>query len=207
MKILVVSEGNHELNLNDNEPRNGPLVRLIDRVLKSHGIESPPYFERRAVRQLRPGMMTAGKAANYQHRAVAWIRQAQLDGFDALVLVVDQDNSPDRQEGLDAAHESQLYALPRAIGLAVKTFDAWMLADEQAISKAIQSTVQRQKSPESINDPKQLLHDLIQGASDIRTVVYLAIAEHSSLDTLRERCCTGFEPFHRRLAQLVAPAQ
>jgi len=152
-------------------------------------------------------MMTAGKAANYQHRAVAWIRQAQLDGFDALVLVVDQDNSPDRQEGLDAAHESQLYALPRAIGLAVKTFDAWMLADEQAISKAIQSTVQRQKSPESINDPKQLLHDLIQGASDIRTVAYLAIAEHSSLDTLRERCSTGFEPYHRRLAQLVAPAQ
>lgn len=35
MKILVVSEGKHELNLDDNEPRNGPLVRLIARVLEA----------------------------------------------------------------------------------------------------------------------------------------------------------------------------
>ena len=201
MKILVVSEGKHELNLNDNEPMNGPLVRLVDRVLKAQGVSPPLEYERRAVSKLRPGMMTAGKATNYQHRAVAWIRQAQLDGFDALVLVVDQDNSPERKEGLDAAHENQLYALPRAIGLAVKTFDAWMLADEQAISKAIEKTVQRQKSPESIKDPKQILHQLIDGASEPRTTVYLRIAEHSSLDTLRERCLEGFEPFHRRLAQ------
>ncbi len=206
MKILVVSEGKHELNLNDNEPTNGPLVRLIHRILKSQGVSSSLDFERRKVGQLRPGMMTHGKAANYQHRAVAWIRQAQLDGFDALVLVVDQDNCPDRKEGLDAAQASQLYPFPRAIGLAVKTFDAWMLADEQAISKAIVSTVQRQRSPESMNDPKQVLHDLMHGVGDIRTVVYLAIAEHSSLDTLRKRCPEGFEPFHQRLAQLATPA-
>ena len=54
MKILVVSEGKHELDLDDNEPRNGPLVRLVDRVLKAQGVSSPLEYERRAVSKLRP---------------------------------------------------------------------------------------------------------------------------------------------------------
>ena len=107
-------------------------------------------------------------------------------------------------EGLDAAQINQKYSLPRAMGLAVKTFDAWMLADEMAISKAIDMTVIRQRSPENIKDPKQVLHNLIDGASEPRTTVYLLIAEYTNLDTLCERCSEGFGVFHSRLASLVS---
>lgn len=205
MKILVVSEGKHELNLDDNEPRNGPLVRLIARVIEAHGSVSLE-FERRPVSALPPRMMGSGKAGNYEHRAMAWVRLAEIEKFDAIVLLVDQDKSPARREGLDAAQINTRYSLPRAMGLAVKTFDAWMLADEQAISTAINKTVMRQKSPEAIKDPKQVLHSLIDGASEPRTIVYLLIAEYTNLDTLCERCPEGFGPFHAREASLGSRA-
>ncbi len=201
MKILVVSEGKHELNLDDGEPTNGPLVRLVARVLRSRGI-SPLEFERRAVKDLPPGMGVRGKAANYQHRARAWIHKAQIDGFDAIVLLVDQDRNPDRRIGLDAAQAETRLHLPRAIGLAVESFDAWMLADEQAISKATEKTVFRQKNPETIKDSKAVLHALIETLGETRTTMYLLIAEHSNLETLIERCPEGFAPFHARLTQL-----
>lgn len=205
MKILVVSEGKHELNLDDNEPRNGPLVRLIARVIEAHGSDSLE-FERRPVSALPPRMMGSGKAGNYEHRAMAWVRFAEIEKFDAIVLLVDQDKSPARREGLDAAQINTRYSLPRAMGLAVKTFDAWMLADEQAISMAINKTVMRQKSPEAIKGPKQVLHSLIDGAREPRTIVYLLIAEYTNLDTLCERCPEGFGPFHARLASLGSRA-
>ena len=136
---------------------------------------------------------------------MGWVRFAEKEKFDAIILLVDQDKSPARREGLDAAQINQRCSLPRAMGLAVKTFDAWMLADEVAISNAIDKTVMRQRSPEAIKDPKQVLHSLIDGASESRTSVYLLIAESTNLDTLCERCPEGFGPFRSRLTSLVSP--
>ncbi|MDQ3440346.1 MAG: hypothetical protein M3478_08365 [Planctomycetota bacterium] len=45
-------------------------------------------------------------------------------------------------------------AIPRAMGVAVLTFDAWMLADEQALTMVLSRPIQRQPDPERIGDAK-----------------------------------------------------
>lgn len=202
MKVLVVSEGKHELNLNDNEPTNGPLIRLISRVLQGCGHQEIS-FERRAVKDLPPGISVKGKVNNnYQRKAMQWIHHAERDGFDVIVMVVDQDRIPERRIGLDAAQCEAKYTLPRAIGLAVESFDAWMLADEVALSTAAGSPIPRQKDPEPIRNPKEVLHALIEGTGDSPTAVYLRISECIRIENLVERCPQGFAPFHSRLQAL-----
>ncbi len=206
MRILVVAEGRHELNLGDGEPTNGPLVRLISRVLCERFV-GLIEFERRQVSSLTKAQsQLPGRAANYQRRALVWMREAQNQGFDAIVLVVDQDAQTDRRKGLDAAQADSNFWIRRALGLAVESFDAWLLADEQAISKATQKTVQRQKPPELIRGAKAVLHALIEDADEPRTTVYLKIAEYTRIETLCERCPMGFLPFHNRLIALVSSA-
>jgi hypothetical protein len=202
MKILVVSEGKHELNLNDNEPTNGPLVRLISRVLLGCGHQTIS-FERRPVKDLPPGISVKGKVNNnYQRKAMQWIHHAERDGFDAIVMIVDQDQNPERRIGLDAAQSEARYTLPRAIGLAVESFDAWMLVDEVALSTATGFAISRQKDPEPLRNPKEVLHTLIARAQDSPTAVYLRIADCMRVETLIERCPQGFAPFHERLQTL-----
>ena len=47
-----------------------------------------------------------------------------------------------------------VWHLPRALGLAIKSFDAWVLADEVAMSTIVGHTVDRQRDMESLRDPK-----------------------------------------------------
>ncbi len=148
MKALLVSEGRHELSTSDAET--SALQELMRRLAPR--IES---YDRRKVSDRRVRIHTTkGKFPNYGRRLEAWLRYAQLQGYDALIVVVDRDGDADRSAGVAYAQESTSFTIHRAIGLAVESFDAWMLADEQAISRVFATTVQRQPDPESITAPK-----------------------------------------------------
>jgi hypothetical protein len=73
-----------------------------------------------------------GKGQGYFKKALRWILEAERRGYDALVLVIDQDNTPERVQEINKAQNDQRVTLRRALGVAIRTFDAWMLADEQA---------------------------------------------------------------------------
>lgn len=209
MRVLVISEGKNELNHKTRESEvSGALVQLVERILNH-----PQAIEDLSIvgEDIRSYGVTTKQdwgtgGADYKRKAMCCIRRAENEKYDAIVILVDQDKAPDRRKGLDAAQEDVILSLPRAIGLAVKSFDAWMLADERAISKAIGRTVQTQSQPEEHKAPKEQMTTIIancDGMSD----VYLRIAKEATIATLCTRCPKGFKPFYDRVAKLVAPVR
>ncbi|MFQ5859136.1 MAG: DUF4276 family protein [Anaerolineae bacterium] len=118
-----------------------------------------------------------------------------------IVAIVDTDNTR-VMECLttlrDARDRVQPSPLCFALGVAVRSIEAWLLADEQAIRAALiddtygDQAVPRQPAPETLPDPKTHLNNLISDLTDgIEPGVdpfAEAIAEHIDLQALRDRC-------------------
>lgn len=190
MNILLVSEGRHELAMDLPESPLGELVRRISgREIR---------FDRKIVRDKAVRRhMRAGKSLDYEKRAVGWLKYATDHGYDALVLVIDQDGQQSREPGIASAQSNAKFPLPRAMGVAIRSFDAWMLADEAALSKTFGKTMNRQPDPESLRDPKALFLELAATASwaSSQTDAYLALSKVVSVEILDKRCPRGFTPF------------
>jgi hypothetical protein len=69
-------------------------------------------------------------------------------GFDALVFVTDADRQHERIPEFDQAQESTRFSISRALGIAVEAFDAWILADNSALSQVLEQAVSMQPLPE-----------------------------------------------------------
>jgi hypothetical protein len=146
----------------------------------------------------------AGKADGYEKRALAWIRYAENEGFEALVLVIDEDGYRERQLQLAKAQEDMRLALPRALGVAIRTFDAWILADEVALTQVLRGAIGRQRSPEAIAEPKLVCRQLRESseAEMSASEFYAAVANVARLDVLESRCPRGFGEFAERVRAL-----
>jgi Domain of unknown function (DUF4276) len=192
MNVLLVSEGIHE--------EAGALESLIMRVeprIKTCAWQ-PSSRKDIATRK--------GKGQGFFKRAIRWILQARKEGYDALVLVIDEDGRPERARELSEAQgeNSQTGLFPRALGIAIRSFDAWILADEKALSTVLKCIVDRQPSPESNREPKQACEMLLaHGAVEMRPRdFYAAVAERIDLQCLCDRCPKGFGAFAVRLRSL-----
>lgn len=197
MRVLVVSEGKHELNL---DGETSALVELLRRMLP---VEAE--FERRRVSdRVVQQVAFRGKALRHEKRLLLWMRYAERQGFSGLTLIVDEDGIEDRRSAVQNAQESAACTIPRAIGLAIKKFDASMLADEVALSGILGPTVQRQPDPETIRDPKAECLKLLADAGDpmSMTDMYLAVARTADLEGLSKRCPKGFAPFRESVRLL-----
>lgn len=209
MRVLVVGEGAHEIPSAydrpaeaDAEPR-GALGVLVRRLLgDGHTYHYRSVKEAKPARRLRGAVGGRGM----KKRALHWLLQAETHQFDAVVLVVDEDGDSTRVSKIDDAQQSAVSATPRALGVAIRSFDAWMLADEQALSTALGHPVQMQRDPETIKDPKaqcKALHEE-SPTDDALREVYEVVAAETDLTTLRERCPRGFGPFADRVEALNA---
>src|SRR6266516_3878374 len=173
MKVLLVSEGNHELG--------GALETLVGRLKPREAM-----YESKKVsdRELR---VHAGKGPGYFKKALRCVLYAEEHKFDAVILLIDQDNDPSRRRQIaDAQVHVSLTELPRALGVAVRTFDAWMLADEKALMTVLGVPVQRQPDPESIKDPKQVCQGHHDGSEfgEGLTAMYAAVAAAADLQVM-----------------------
>jgi hypothetical protein len=196
MRVLVVSEGEHE--------QGGALENLLRRL---GGKEAKLVFDR-----VRRDDIHAhhGKGPGYIKRALRWLKEAKSREMDALILLVDQDKPEYRRS--EQIREAQQYCnpkvpafnLPRAMGVAIKMFDAWMLADEKALTEVLGCTVSRQRDPETIRDPKSVCTRLLANGQNqmAQSEMYAEIAGRIDIDTLSLRCPTGFEPFARYVKQV-----
>lgn len=191
MRVLLVSEGKHELD--------GALETLVRRLV-------PRQFDCDWKKITDPLLRThPGKGPGYFKKALRCVRFAHDEGYNAIVLVIDQDDDTDRQRHLAAAQgHTKMTTLARALGVAVRTFDAWMLADEQALSKVLGRPVQRQPDPEAIRDPKKVCIDLrdAPGGTLGLADLYRALASHLNLGILEQRCPSGFGAFAGRVRAL-----
>jgi hypothetical protein len=192
MKILLVSEGPSELN--------GALQNLIVQLgVKGDDIE----VARVSQRDIRAHH---GRGRGYFKRAVRWMLEAQKRGYDAIILVIDQDGLPERMREINDAQEFGGTSIYRALGVAIRTFDAWMLADEKALTTVLGTAVSRQPEPEGIVDPKEICGELLErSACSLRqTEMYAAIAEVVDIAVLEKRCPKGFASFAQRVRALPA---
>lgn len=197
MKILVISEGKHELGDAEHE---GALVVLVRRTLSK-----PAEFvtERISAPKVRVHWRR-GEGQGFVKRSLAWIRFAERSGFDALVLVIDQDGYAEREREIAVAQADARLALPRALGVAIRTFDAWMLADEHALSRCLGHEISRQKDPEGVRDPKHTCRQLLDaGGNPIsQAEFYTAAASALDLNVLADRCPRGFASFAAHVRRL-----
>jgi hypothetical protein len=196
MRVLVVSEGEHE--------QGGALENLLRRL---GGQKAEFVFD-----CVRRGDIHAhhGKGPGYVKRALRWLKEAKKREMDTLVLLVDQDNPGyGRGEQLQEAQEYcnprvPAFALPRAMGVAIRTFDAWMLADEKALTEVLGCAIVKQREPETIRRPKTVCRKLLEsGAKEMaQREMYAEIALRLDLDVLSSRCPKGFKPFAERVGRV-----
>jgi hypothetical protein len=191
MKILLVGEGPSELN--------GALQNLVRRLGVTGGDIEIDRVSQRDVHAHH------GKGRGYFKRAIRWMLEARKRGCGALILVIDQDGRTERTREIDDAQQYEGTSVYRALGVAIRTFDAWMLADEKALTNVLGVAVSRQREPERIVDPKSVCRDLLSDSdwSLRQAEMYAAITAAVDIDVLEARCPAGFAPFAQRVRELA----
>ncbi len=190
MRVLIVSEGEHELG--------GALRALMRRVLGRD-------FDCDYLKVSDPILRSFhGKGPGHFKKAVRCLYYAQENGYDAVVFVIDQDDQLDRRHQIGQAQDYVQIGIPRAMGVAIRTFDAWMLADELALSNVLGITVSRQLNPEENPDPKASCGELLQmgGQRMSPSEFYAAVAEQVVISDLEKRCPRSFATLAGRLRRL-----
>jgi len=183
MRILVVSEGKHE--------QSGALENLLNRLGGEHHDFAPDRIARKDLPRVHGGK-------GYKKKALRWLLQAEKEGYGALILLMDEDGKNERvQEIREAQDHNALSDLPRAMGVPIRTFDAWMLADEKALTEVLGHNVNRQSDPETIANPKQVCADLLADSNKgiSQSEMYARVSCNIDIDMLCDRCQSGFKPF------------
>lgn len=183
MRVLVVAEGEHELS--------GALESLLKRL----GGESSTFDYDRVSNNTIHAFHGIGDG--YFKRAIRWLKEAEKRGVDALILLIDEDGRRERIEQIQEAQNSLLSQLPRAMGVAIRMFDAWMLADEKALTEVLGYNIDRQTDPETIRNPKQVCMKLLEGSQIPmpQRDMYARVSCTINIDVLCDRCRSGFRPF------------
>ena len=195
MRVLLVAEGKHERGQEDREGALETLIRRLHQGIIQCDLDRVSRKDIHAHH---------GKGQGYLKKALRWILEAEKRGYDALVLVIDQDNVLRRVQEITAAQNDQRFALRRALGVAIRTFDAWMLADEQALSRVLGFAVALQRSPEEISEAKEVCAQLLGNSPTTmsQSEFYASVAREADIDTLERRCTRGFAPFAQRVRAL-----
>ncbi len=168
MRILVVSEGPNELG--------GALAALVERLSSATHEFDHEKVSSSAIH------VHAGKGPRLVKRAIQWMLKARKDGYDGLVLVIDHDGDDDRIGHLNQAQgHAGISDVPRTLGVAVKAFDAWMLADEKALTQILGEQIDCQPSPEDNPAPKETCQALVAESNNFGglTELYSALAPKS----------------------------
>ena len=190
MRILVVAEGKHELE--------GALRNLLEKL----GGEGSAFdCDRVSNNKIHA---VHGTGSGYFKRALRWLLEAEKKGVDAIILLIDEDGRPERINQIELAQDSSKSRLPRAMGVAIRTFDAWMLADEKALTTVLGDGINRQSDPETIRNPKHVCAELLavsqKGIS--QSQMYERVAREINIDILFDRCQSGFRPFAARVRNI-----
>ncbi|UCE62161.1 MAG: DUF4276 family protein [Phycisphaerales bacterium] len=204
MKALIVCEGKHERGVtaddSGEQERPGALETIVRRLAQEQHQYTLASVRRDGIRAYH------GRGKGFFKRAMRWLLQAKDEGYDILVFLIDEDGERERVRQIDEAQDlvRDDCVERRALGVAIRRFDAWMLADEQALTSVLGCSVPRQRSPESIRDPKSTCEGLRDSSPSDKSLseMYAAVADAADLDLLSARCRGGFKPFAERVHAL-----
>ncbi len=180
-----------------------PVLRLGYALEGGTDYNVVPILTEKLIREVAPEVQLTRSERRARRRGYGFIKELpslvkrlEDDRVDVLVAVVDTDDTR-INERLSAMREAiddcQLTPISFATGLAVRSVEAWLLADEQAIGMALGGVaVNRQPDPERIDNPKVHLQRLISdltGGVEFSVEAYAdEIAGHTDLRVLRNRC-------------------
>jgi hypothetical protein len=119
---------------------------------------------------------------------------------DLAVVLVDADGDDGRQSLLDSAIKGVL--VEAVVAVAIQEFEAWLVADSDALKAVLRQTLAPPKPPERLSrrQAKELLqqwceqHARSREASELRR----DLARQCDLDTVAQKC-TAFASFLRKL--------
>jgi hypothetical protein len=214
LRLLVLGDGEHELGAKSSRGLDLTPGRLPALPCLMHRLLGEPRgttYQPRSFHDVPPVHERGHKYARKVKRAIL---QAKRDGFDGLVVVIDRDRNRSSatvepmREGRDALAEGGLP--PCAVGVAVETFDAWMIVDAKAIKAAGGDATQSHPNPESLagkakgNHPKDVADAIFgtQGGTGLGPK-YAIVAENVDLDLLSRTCPEGFAPFAEEVRQRI----
>lgn len=194
MKLLVLSEGSRDVGGADSAYE-GAVRVLSRRVLEEREGRDVAEHEISAARLPRPHTSTKGPAA----RLRLALAEMRAFGCDSLAIVTDADGSTERLAAWTAERKAvaqQHGELPVAIGVAVQTVEAWLLADETAMNALSPVPLcSALPSPESIwgpartaSHPKTILEGHLKSAQTRVEAPYDAIASRARLKHVEDRC-------------------
>ena len=131
----------------------------------------------------------------------AWAEHLQRQGCSLLILISDLDGQ--RLTKLSATLHAAINPCPiqqHVIVIPVREIEAWLLADHEAITRALnlRRPMKKQPNPEAIQNPKERLRDLIRERSNgrisyLNTVHNEKIAKHVHIENLKR--CPSFACF------------
>lgn len=220
MKLLFVGEGPHDIGSPDfpQPPRKatGVLFILARKICPAIDTGSLAYFwqELEILNREKKGSIDAARVAKA-------IVLAAHHGCAGTVFVLDEDKHPLKE--LEKGVERGLAVVglhPTAVGVAVKTIEAWMLGTPSALAAVLRKTVAevtQEYKPHAVEEmhpnsgkPEKRSKDLLakiakSGHRNDDTPFREEIAENADIDELKRHCKEGFKPFAERLLDEFGP--
>ena len=167
------------------------------------------------------GVKPAQYDARAGRRAIRYLRRA-LPDLDGVLLIRDQDDQPERREGLDQARRQEEDRLPVVVGLAVVQRESWVISGFDPQNEVEQSRLaaERQtlgfdprvrshqltayKDRHATRSPKRVLRELCGGDPDRERRCW----RETLLATLRDRgadngLCLFLNEVRNKLAPLI----
>jgi hypothetical protein len=180
-----------------------------------------PLLSRRVVQDIFPDVTTAPdsilrprkRGHGFVRELPILARQLREDNVDIVIAVVDTDNTR-INERLKLLHEAKERCVQLEIavciaeGLAVRSVEAWLLADSQAIFQVFDGDRASVSFPAPENDPspKRTLNYIVRTLTAGREVTFVPFADmlatNIRLNILRHSC-GHFDEFARNLINCV----
>jgi len=212
VNVLVLGDGANELGASPGVligPEDLPaLARLVHRLLNQ------PARVRYRMGRFIEIEHARGKGDAFEKKTKAAILKARSLGFRAVVIVRDKDRKAlaarlaPLARGRDAAATGQVAC---AVGLAVETFDAWMICDGKAVGTAGGDGSRSHPDPESLDGQESTGRHAkdraveLFGSADVLTKRYAQVAACVDLSLLAKCCPQGFAPFATEVRQRIGP--
>ncbi|NQT85152.1 DUF4276 family protein [bacterium] len=190
------------------------LKVLVERILDAEGrIET---LEDRSLPYLsgNPAGRLCGQAAKF-------VRECVRAGAGAAVVLVDRDRTQRGKRHRALVHQREelrkFLSIPFAVGVAVETIEAWLLADEMALCRVLglPNPSEPMGRPEdlcggagTVTHPKMVLSNYLARAVD-RDAIFrdwaISIGRNADLDVIADRCPQGFARFREDVLREFSP--
>lgn len=205
--------------------KEGALHTLIRRELESYGFSDCCFVHRHpTTRERSKWILRTGHSAVLDRKYLAQIViNWKPDEVDIIVILADADDSLEKRQNdlelaLGTVRQNHLDAQEKPIpdrsvgGLAIRNFEAWLLADYQTVSKLLDVDIEPIEELEDLEHTKDCLDSIISKStsyscnnSNQRPLqIRWDLAKEIDLQKLREQCPKGYQDFADKLLKAAS---